>query len=919
MKKTVFFTALNLWVSLIFAQYSGGLGTKVNPYQIANLTDLGNLSSTSLDWDKHFILTNTIDASATSGWNGGDGFYPIGNSVFKFTGSFNGANYSISNLFINMPNDAYVGLFGWAEGDTIKNLNITNANITGLEMVAALVGRTGDVSNTNITTIQNISINNASITATKVDLIGDDNEHVKTGALVGLASNCNISNCNAQASLTGRDRIGGLVGELSVNASIAADAGLVTFCYTNVNMSSTGRLVGGLVGFMNNNTRVSYSYSLGDIDANGFNVGGLVGLSNTGSTISNSYSLVNVSGGNNIGGFIGFSRSTITNSYAVGEVTGLTNVGGFVGTVNAGSVSNSYWDNITSLQDTSDAGTGLDNFAMKLQTSFNTWDFDNDWAILSGVNISYPYLQNLSPITKPGTQVSPNIWLGNSTAWSDANNWSRNVVPNASLGVVIVNTSNQPLISANAATSPALADSLVIYSGATLTIAAENALTVSNNFVNNGTILLQSNTNGTATLIVDGEISGEGNNTVEQYFSGSNKNYYIGSPISNATASVLNTGTETKFSHNATTQRYAVLNNSTTLNPLQGYVVRFSDTETVTFTGEINNGELSNLNLPRTGLVNDKRGYNLVSNPYTSFVDWKLVSKTKLESSVWFPRTGGIFDTYNALSDIGTNNTGTGAVNEFLPPLQAFWVRVDEDGQTGGIVFDNTMRSHQIGKLRVVSTKDVFRFKIVDNTESDEAVIHFDFNADESFDDYDSRKFWTNSATQISTIANEEDVVINSLPDANHAVVETKLVIKEEGLYVLEATEQLGNLQGIQVVLEDKNTGNKVSFNAGEKYSFKGKTSDVNRFAIHFGDIPLSTVGVPQNSSLIYANNKQINIKLSEVNNAKVSVYNTSGQLVHTANLTNTLTQINSTLPSGIYVVEVVNGNVVTREKVIIQ
>jgi hypothetical protein len=174
-------------------------------------------------------------------------------------------------------------------------------------------------------------------------------------------------------------------------------------------------------------------------------------------------------------------------------------------------------------------------------------------------------------------------------------------------------------------------------------------------------------------------------------------------------------------------------------------------------------------------------------------------------------------------------------------------------------------------------------------------------------------------SSDLSTIVNEEDVVINSLPDANHAVVETKLVIKEEGLYVLEATEQLGNLQGIQVVLEDKNTGNKVSFNAGEKYSFKGKTSDVNRFAIHFGDIPLSTVGVPQNSSLIYANNKQINIKLSEVNNAKVSVYNTSGQLVHTANLTNTLTQINSTLPSGIYVVEVVNGNVVTREKVIIQ
>ena len=103
MKKTVFFTALNLWVSLIFAQYSGGLGTKVNPYQIANLTDLGDLSSTSLDWDKHFILTNTIDASATSGWNGGDGFYPIGNSVFKFTGSFSNKNMDTAIKTICIP------------------------------------------------------------------------------------------------------------------------------------------------------------------------------------------------------------------------------------------------------------------------------------------------------------------------------------------------------------------------------------------------------------------------------------------------------------------------------------------------------------------------------------------------------------------------------------------------------------------------------------------------------------------------------------------------------------------------------------------------------------------------------------------------------------------------------------------------
>jgi len=49
--------------------YSGGSGTSGNPYQIANLTDLGELSTTSADWVTgiYFIQTADIDASATSG------------------------------------------------------------------------------------------------------------------------------------------------------------------------------------------------------------------------------------------------------------------------------------------------------------------------------------------------------------------------------------------------------------------------------------------------------------------------------------------------------------------------------------------------------------------------------------------------------------------------------------------------------------------------------------------------------------------------------------------------------------------------------------------------------------------------------------------------------------------------------------
>ena len=121
------------------------------------------------------------------------------------------------------------------------------------------------------------------------------------------------------------------------------------------------------------------------------------------------------------------------------------------------------------------------------------------------------------------------------------------------------------------------------------------------------------------------------------------------------------------------------------------------------------------------------------------------------------------------------------------------------------------------------------------------------------------------------------------------------------------------------VVLEDLLTKQKVSFNVGETYSFKGNKDDANRFVIHFGDIPLSVNNTSAIAPIVFANNKLITVKLAEANNAQATIYNVSGQLVQTVNVTNTFTQINSNLPSGVYVVEINNGGTITREKVVIQ
>ena len=111
----------------------------INISNIIDLQKIGNDVSYPLDGD--YVQTQDIDASATSGWNGGLGFDPIGDSSTKFTGSYDGGGYDISNLFIDRPLVDDCGLFGQSDaGASISNATLASCNVTGKSSVGALVG-----------------------------------------------------------------------------------------------------------------------------------------------------------------------------------------------------------------------------------------------------------------------------------------------------------------------------------------------------------------------------------------------------------------------------------------------------------------------------------------------------------------------------------------------------------------------------------------------------------------------------------------------------------------------------------------------------------------------------------------------------------------------------------------------------------
>jgi len=354
--------------------FGGGTGTPGDPYMIEDVADLQAMQT---NLTAYYALSDNIDASATSGWNDGQGFEPIGDADNRFSGGFDGAGHNITGLYINRPDTNNVGLFGHVGHNTgatvIKNVSLVNTTVIGARGTGTLIGR----------------------------VTGNANTLIEKCSAVG-------------GSVTGNGATGGLIGSFNSYRTTpgGTDNPILHYSYTNVTVSS--------------------SVSGGGRDK----FGGLAGCSQKG-TIQNSYSRssVTVTNGSRIGGLAGCIdyRGEIFNSYSTGtvSVTNCVSVGGLVGNrmgggANVGVVTHSFWDIETSGQTTSAGGTGKTTSEMQTETTFTGagWNFDDIWDIDSEVNDGYPYLvwTGFAPteLTITGTFTAKNkIYDGTSDAEFD--------------------------------------------------------------------------------------------------------------------------------------------------------------------------------------------------------------------------------------------------------------------------------------------------------------------------------------------------------------------------------------------------------------------------------------------------------------------------------------------------------------------
>jgi hypothetical protein len=239
-----------------------GSGTEADPYQISSFEEFQTICTYDSYWNAHFIQTDEIDAAGSKELNGGAGLTPIGNQSKNFTGSYDGDNYVIKNIWINRPSsDESIGLFGYPREATFSNINLQNHVVKGKDGTGGLIG-TDSASVVSHCTI------NATITAQAI-----------AGGLIGQAEHTTIQNCKTSGNLSGYSFSGGIAGK-------AINQTTIENCHASVEVGGDSS-VGGLVGTLQSSSSVSESYSTGKVTGNS-NVGGLIG-SISSATTANSF------------------------------------------------------------------------------------------------------------------------------------------------------------------------------------------------------------------------------------------------------------------------------------------------------------------------------------------------------------------------------------------------------------------------------------------------------------------------------------------------------------------------------------------------------------------------------------------------------------------------------------------------------
>ena len=317
-------------------------------------------------------------------------------------------------------------------------------------------------------------------------------------------------------------------------------------------------------------------------------------------------------------------------------------------------------------------------------------------------------------------------------------------------------------------------------------------------------------------------------------------------------------------------------------------------------------------------------GFNLLGNPYTSFVNSGVFLTDAANSAA------GIDKTQMWVWNSSTENYDVKTVGEafVLAPAQGFFVN---STNTAAVTFSKTNQATTGGAFQKTARTEI---KLLMNTSTNErfAKIYLTDTATKGFD-----SGWEGEV--FGGIANKVDVFtelvsdnqgknyqVQSLPISEmESMVIPVGVIAEAGKELTFSLEQTNFPTDVKVYLEDRvaNTYNELTNSKTFKVTLSEALNDVGRFYLHASKSPLSVDDnvVSENISMYKSNATTLKVVGLPNGTSNIKLFNILGkQVLNTSFIANGVKEI--TLPKlaiGVYIVQLETETSKLNKKIIIE
>ena len=516
-------------------------------------------------------------------------------------------------------------------------------------------------------------------------------------------------------------------------------------------------------------------------------------------------------------------------------------------------------------------------------------------------------------------------WDGSTdTDWNDGTNWDGGSVPTSEYHVVIPDVTNDPIIANYSPASPAVCNNLTLQSDASLVINAGNALTVSGDLnvassKGAASMTINSNASSTGSLLVEG--SATGSVTIQRYieaYSGGNDGWHLlASPV--ATFSIDGSA----FDPGANDDLYRweestgwwmnhKAGDPTQIVPGTGYLVAYESTATKSFSGTLNNADISKSDLTYT-IEMDNTGWHLLGNPFSCALQWN-------------PSSGNAWSLSNVAGTAKIWNEGNASYSDisqdgYIPATQGFMVMVSS--ATNSLTIPTANRVHNATSWYKDGDTNKIKLTAFDpqGKTAQETVIRFDSRATAQLDlEYDSY-FLSGYAPMFYSVAEGKALSTNAQPELTEELTIPLWFIKNgsEAFYI--EAEGLENLEpSYPVYLTDLLTGTEHELTANPVYSFTSADGDETaRFILHFRPVGMDEKNIPHSNVQVWSSAQTLYILNPDHATGQVRIVTMYGQELLTTELTGrNEQQIVTTLTSGCYVAAITaNGQPFSRKIII--